>query len=209
MNPHGSNPTPAPGGTPADPTVTRLLGELQAGHGSAAERLLPLVYGELRRLAQTYLASERTGHTLQATALVHEAYLKLVDQKTTQLQGRDHFFAVAARAMRQILVDHARGRGRDKRGGGAKRIELDEAIVLHDGSSVQSPGAASPDSQIIFLDDSLAALAKLDERQARMVECFYFGGLSSAQIGSAFGVSERTVQLELSHARAWLKERMT
>jgi RNA polymerase sigma factor (TIGR02999 family) len=175
-----------------------MLGELADGHPSAADRLLPLVYENLRRLAQSFLQAERAGHTLQATALVHEAYLKLVGQRESQLTGRAHFFAVAATAMRRILVDHARAHASDKRGGGIGLVSLDASAVV----------GAQPDAQLVALDEALTSLGELDPRQARIVECFYFGGMTVPEISEVVGVSRRTVDSELAHARAWFRQRL-
>jgi RNA polymerase sigma factor (TIGR02999 family) len=157
------------------------------------------VYDELRRLAQGLLSSERTGHTLQATALVHEAYLKLAGQRGARVEDRAHFFAVAAQAMRRVLVDHARGHCRDKRGGGVTPISLEASAVI-------GPGC---DARVVALDEALTALGELDERQARIVECFYFGGMTVPEIAATVGVSARTVDSDLSHARAWLRRHMS
>ncbi len=170
------------------------------GEGAgAADRLLPLVYDELRRLAQSLLGSERAGHTLQATALVHEAYLKLAGQDGARVGDRAHFFSVAAQAMRRILVDHARGRSRSKRGGGAAPISLDSSAVI----------GQEGDERLVALDVALVELAELDPRQARIVECFYFGGMTVPEIAEVTGVSARTVDSDLAHARAWLRRQMS
>jgi len=155
---------------------------------------MPLVYEELRRLAQHYLSREQPGHTLSSTALVHEAYLRLVTQKEMTWQNRAHFFAVASRMMRRILVDHARRHGYAKRGGGAMTLSLDEAMA-----------AGNPrEIDLIALDDALDSLAKLDERQSRMVELRFFGGLSIEETSEVLGVSAPTVKREWASARAWL-----
>ena len=179
---------------PARDEVTVLLGQLANGNDGAASRLIPIVYGELRRLAAGYMRRERKDHTLQPTALVHEAYLKLIEQKNTDWQSRAHFFGIAAQTMRRILVDHARGHMRDKRGGGAITVPLDEALVF----------APEQSSELVRLDQSLERLAKLDARQSRIVELRFFGGLTVEQTAAVLGISEKTVKRDWSMARAWL-----
>jgi RNA polymerase sigma factor (TIGR02999 family) len=185
--------------------VTLILQELARGgrQRDAPERLFPLVYGELRVLAGAYLRRERPGHTLQATEVVNEAYLKLVGQADVDWQGRGHFFGVAARAMRQILVDHARKRSRDKRGGGEQYVTLHEAIM----GPARGPQCTLAD--LIALNDALAELAALDERQARIVELRCFTGLKVDEVAEVLGVSRRTVEGGWTHARAWLKRRLS
>jgi RNA polymerase sigma factor (TIGR02999 family) len=178
--------------------VTQVLEQIRNGDQRAADRLLPLVYDEFRALARHYLAQERANHTLQPTALVHEAYMKLVDQTRVDWQGRSHFFAVAAQAMRRILVDHARSRQREKRGGGRARVVLDEAVAL-------SP---QKDEDVIALDEALERLAKLDPRQAKVVELRFFGGLGVEEVAHALGVSKRTVEGDWTFARAWLSREL-
>ena len=177
-----------------DQDVTKLLIQWSKGDSEALDALVPLVYDELRRLAQLYLSREKPGHTLSSTALVHEAYLRLVQQKDVTWQNRAHFFGVAARMMRRILVDHARRHGYAKRGGGALTLSLDETV------------AAAPEREIslVALDDALDSLAKLDERQSRMVELRFFGGLSIEETSEVLGVSAPTVKREWASARAWL-----
>jgi RNA polymerase sigma factor (TIGR02999 family) len=179
---------------PLDQDVTKLLIQWSKGDSEALDALVPLVYDELRRLAQLYLSREKPGHTLSSTALVHEAYLRLVQQKDVTWQNRAHFFGVAARIMRRILVDHARRHGYAKRGGGALTVSLDETI------------AAAPEREIslVALDEALDSLAKLDERQSRMVELRFFGGLSIEETSEVLGVSAPTVKREWASARAWL-----
>lgn len=180
--------------------ITLLLRGASDGDPVAVNGLLPLVYDELRALAQHYLERERSDHTLQATALVHEAYLKLVDQHNARWQDRRHFFAVAAQAIRRILVDHARTKGRHKRGGGlAQRPLHDAAAEIASESRID----------LVALDEALIALAKLNERQARIVELRFFGGLSIDEIGEVLGVSARTVDGDWSMARAWLHRFLT
>jgi RNA polymerase sigma factor (TIGR02999 family) len=173
--------------------VTRLLADWAKGNDGALNELTPLVYGELRRLAASYLRREHQGHTLQPTALVHEAYLRLVDQKNTTWQDRSHFFGVAARLLRQILVDHARRRHAGKRAG--LKVSLDEAIVFQP--------ERSPD--LIALDTGLNALEKLDPRKCKAVELHYFGGLSMDETAQAMDVSTVTVRRDLRMAEAWLR----
>lgn len=174
--------------------VTVLLQRLSAGSGDAPEELLPLVYDELRRLAQGYLNNERAGHTLQATALVHEAYIRLVDWKNVTWQNRAHFFAVAARLMRKILVDHARARKAEKRGGAWQRLALDEAVSFPSGR----------DLDLVDLDDALQALESLDRLQANIVELRFFGGLTIEETAHALSISPATVKREWTVAKAWL-----
>ena len=175
--------------------VTRILAEASAGDRQAVDRLLPIVYAELRALAQSFLAAERPGHTLQATALVHEAFLRLVDQRDTQWQSRAHFFAIAAQAIRRILVDHARTRNRAKRGGGRSRVPLDEA----------PPIPADTDVDILALNDALSRLAELSERQARIVELKFFAGMRMKEIAEVMGISVRTAEADWTMAKAWLR----
>jgi RNA polymerase sigma factor (TIGR02999 family) len=179
---------------PLDQDVTHLLIQWSKGDSAALDALVPLVYDELRRQAQLYLSREKPGHTLSSTALVHEAYLRLVKQKGVTWQNRAHFFGVAARMMRRILVDHARRHGYAKRGGGEMTLSLDETM------------APAPEREInlVALDDALNTLAKLDERQSRMVELRYFGGLSIEETSEVLGVSAPTVKREWASARAWL-----
>jgi len=174
--------------------VTLLLTALTRGDEDAASKLMPLVYNELRRLAGSYMRRERTDHTLQATALVHEAYLKLIDQRSINWQGRAHFFGVSAQLMRRILVDHARGHTRQKRGGEIQKVSLDEAFVF----------AEQQADELLAVDDSLNVLAKIDPRQARVVELRFFGGLSVEETADVMGVSPKTVKREWSVAKAWL-----
>ena len=181
------------------PQATQLLAELRAGDNRAADRLLPLVYDEFRHLAAGYLRHERPDHTLQPTALVHEAYLKLIDQRRVDWKGRTHFFAVAAEAMRRILIDHARRHKRLKRGGARQRITLDDAVAL-------SPDR---DEDLIALDEALERLAGSDPRQAKVVELRFFGGLTVQEAAKVLGVSKRTVEGDWTFARAWLKRELS
>lgn len=179
--------------------VTQLLSDLQGGRSSAAEELLPLVYQELRRIAAAYMRRERANHTLQATALVHEAFLQLVDQTRVDWKNRAHFFGVAAQLMRRILVEHARTRGAQKRGGSAAKLSLEEAINYF----------PQKDLTLLALDDSLKELEKLDERQSRIVELRFFGGLTTEETSEVMGVSTATVEREWRSAKAWLHSQLS
>ena len=174
--------------------VTLLLSALTRGEDGAATKLIPVVYDELRRLAGSYMRRERVDHTLQATALVHEAYLKLVEQRSVNWQSRAHFFGVAAQLMRRILIDHARGHSRQKRGGEQKKVSLDEAFVFSERQA----------DELLAVDDSLNRLAEIDPRQARVVELRFFGGLSVEETGEVLGVSPKTIKRDWSVAKAWL-----
>jgi RNA polymerase sigma-70 factor, ECF subfamily len=174
--------------------VTRLLGELPAGSPGAESELITLVYNELRRIAARYMRQERPDHTLQATAVVNEAYLKLVKQRNVSWRNKAHFLAVAATLMRRVLLDHARSHGREKRGGARPELRLDEALVF----------SAQRSEELIELDRALSRLAKVDQRQSRVVELRYFGGLTVEETATALGVSPKTVRREWSVARAWL-----
>jgi RNA polymerase sigma factor (TIGR02999 family) len=179
-------------------TVTALLQRWSAGDEAALDRLLPLVYGELRRLAASFLARERPGHTLQPTAVVHEAYLRLVDQQGVRVEDRGHFLAIAARLMRQILVDHARARDAAKRGGKTRKLTLDDGVISFE-----------RDPELIALDDALSSLAELDVRQSRIVEMRFFGGLSIEETAEAVGISPATVKREWDSAKAWLRREIS
>lgn len=176
--------------------ATQLLIEWSRGDSDAAGRLIPLVYDELRQLARSYLQRERSDHTLQATGLVHEAYLRLVDQTVTTWQNRAHFLAVAAQVTRRILVDHARRHRAEKRGGGGEKLAYDDEEVT---------AAAARSFNLIALDDALQDLARFDARQSRVVELRFFGGLTTEEIGEALEISPRTVKREWRMARAWLR----
>ena len=179
--------------------VSQLLRAWAGGDLQARDELVPLVYQELRKRASGYLRHERPDHTLQATALVHEAFLRLVGQDRVAWQNRGHFYAVAAQMMRRILVDYARERLAAKRPGAALRVDLDE--------SIQAP--EPPGSDILMLDEALNELSTLDPRQGRIVELRYFGGLSEQEVAEALSVSRATVTREWRRARAWLYHRMT
>src|SRR5438094_2671990 len=174
--------------------VTDLLTRWSNGDAAALAELTPLVYEELRRLAHHYMGGQRPDHTLQTTALVNEAYLRLADQTNPNWQSRAHFFAVSARAMRQILVSYARSNRAQKRGGGAPRIELDEAVIL---SPEQS-------KEIVDLDEALERLATLDSRKARVVELKFFGGLNYDEIAEVLKIARRTARRDWEFARIWL-----
>ncbi len=179
---------------PTSQEITELL--LAWGHGdeTALERLMPMVYDELRRLAHRYLAGERPGHTLQTTALVNEAYLRLIDSSRVRWQNRAHFFAVSAQLMRRILVDFARSRHKLKRGGDAVQVSFDEAAVI----------SREPSADLIALDESLKALASFDERKSKVVELRFFGGLSVEETAEVLQVSPDTVMRDWSLAKVWL-----
>jgi RNA polymerase sigma factor (TIGR02999 family) len=179
------------------PDVTDLLRRWREGDRDALERLMPLVYDELHRIAARYLSHERAGHTLQSTALVHEAYVKLVDQRRVDWHNRSQFFGLAAQAMRRILVDHARSRHRLKRGSSAPRIGLDAA------DPVASPGQMDP-ADAIALDGALQKLEALDPGQARIVELRFFGGLTVEETADVLATSPSTVKREWTLAKAWL-----
>ena len=176
--------------------ATQVLEALAGGDAGAADRLLPLVYDELRALAASYFARQAVGHTLQPTALVHEAYLKLAGGGNAQWESRAHFFAVAARAMRQILMNHARDKAAAKRGGGRQRITLDEGVT--------PAGNGDRELDLLALDDALSQLSRLSERQATVVELRFFGGLTIAEAAHVLGVGTTTVEDDWHLARAWL-----
>jgi RNA polymerase sigma factor (TIGR02999 family) len=178
--------------------VTRVLAELASGAPSAVEKLTPLVYDELRALAQSFFSHQRPNHTLQPTALVHEAYMRLVGRSPTPWSGRAHFFATAAKVMRQLLADHARRHGAAKRGGGWGKITLDEAV---------SP-TSTPDIDLIALDEALNRLTKLHERQGQIVELRFLAGLTVEETAQVLGSSPRTVELDWRMARAWLRREL-
>jgi len=178
--------------------ITALLALVREGDQQAASQLLELVYPELRRLAQHYMDRERPGHTLQATALVHEAYLRIFDAEPIQWQDRAHFFAVAANRMRQILVDHARAREAERRGGGRVQVSLDAETAV----------ALGPDYDLIALDEALERLEALDPRACRVVELRFFGGLTEAEAAEVLGISPATLKRDWEFARAWLFSRL-
>jgi RNA polymerase sigma factor (TIGR02999 family) len=175
------------------PEVTQLLVAWGKGDQSAFDRLAPLVFDELRRLARRFMGKERMGHTLQATALVNEAYMRLIDVNKVQWQNRAHFFAMSARMMRRILVDSARKRNYQKRGAGAHQVSLDEGMMV-----------LEPGRDLVALDDALNELAKVDERKSKVVEMRFFGGLSVEETAESLGVSVDTVMRDWKLAKAWL-----
>ncbi|HXW07673.1 MAG TPA: ECF-type sigma factor [Vicinamibacterales bacterium] len=184
------------------PTATRVTALLQAwsdGDHAALDRLVPLVHVELRRIARRYMRRERTGHTLQTTALIHEAFIRLVDGQRINWQNRAHFFGISARVMRRVLVDFARERGYRKRGGGARRVALDDVLLV----------AEAPDQNLVALDDALNALAEVDLRKSRAIELRFFGGLSIEEAALVLEVSPETVKRDCRLAKAWLLRWLT
>ena len=184
---------------PASHEVTELLLAWSAGDQGALDRLVPLVYAELHRLAKSYMRKERAGQTLQTTALIHEAYLRLIDANQVQWQNRAHFFGVAAHIMRQILVAMARERGAQKRGGGVRQVSLDEQLIV-------SP---EQDEDLVAIDEALSALAEVDARKAKVVELRFFGGLTEEETATALKVSPETVRRDWRIARAWLRRKLS
>ena len=184
--------------TPRQHEITQLLAEWSGGNQSALDELYPLVYDELHRLARRYMTRERKGHTLQTTALINEAYVRLVDQKNVHWANRSHFFAISAQIMRRILIDHARRHAYAKRGGGAQQVSLDEAATVTRGLS----------SELLRLDEALKSLAEMDPRRSHVVELRYFGGLSNEEIAGVLQVSENTVTRDWNMARAWLYQQL-
>jgi len=182
------------------PDVTQLLAQWSGGDQAALDRLMPLVYGELRRLASAYLRRERSNHTLQSTALVHEAFMRMVHQHDVQWKNRAHFFAIAAQMIRRILVDYARSQHAEKRGSGAVKLALDDAMAV--------PLAGS-DVDLLGLNDALDLLTELDERQSRIVELRFFTGLSIEETAEVMQISPATIKREWQTARAWLFREMT
>jgi RNA polymerase sigma factor (TIGR02999 family) len=179
-------------------TVTKLLKDWTGGDQTAADKLMPLVYEELRRLAHQYMRREKAGHTLQTTALVNEAYMRLVDQSKIQWESRAHFFGIAARLMRQILVDEARRKNFAKRGGDAIRVSLDSANAV----------AQEQSANVMALDEALKTLEQTDPRKSRIVELRFFGGMSIEETAEALKVSPGTVMRDWTFARAWLRKEM-
>jgi RNA polymerase sigma factor (TIGR02999 family) len=179
--------------------ITELLVGYGRGDKEALDKLMPLVYDELRRQAARYLRREQAGHTLQTTALIHEAYVRLVDQRNVQWQNRAHFFGIAAQMMRRILVDHARTKKRAKRGGSDVRISIDDATVAVKGQ----------DLDVVALDEALDRLARIDEQQSRVVELRFFSGLSVEETAEVMGISPATVKRDWSMAKAWLHRELT
>ncbi|MDT4897658.1 MAG: hypothetical protein QOH25_2735 [Acidobacteriota bacterium] len=180
--------------------ITRMLQAWSGGDREALDDLMPLVYDELHRQASRYLRRERQNHTIQTTALIHEAYLQLIDQREVNWQNRAHFFAIAAQAMRRILVNYAKARHREKRGGVNENLPLEEAaFVASEGSGVD----------LVALDEALTRLAEFDEQQARIVELRYFSGLSIEETAEVLGVSTATVKRDWNMAKAWLLQELT
>jgi RNA polymerase sigma-70 factor (ECF subfamily) len=179
---------------PSSSEITGLLIAWREGDRAALERLTPLLYRELHRLAHRYMRGENRGHTLQTSALVNEAFVRLIENPRIDWQGRAHFFGLAARIMRNILLDHARRRGRAKRGGGAYHISFDEAVIVSE----------SRTAELIALDDALKDLASLDPRKSRLVELRFFGGLNNEEVSEVMGLSLRTVEREWRKAKIWL-----
>jgi RNA polymerase sigma factor (TIGR02999 family) len=180
--------------------ITQLLNRWSNGDAEVLDNLMPLVYEELRRQASGYLRRERSNHTLQPTALINEAYLKLIDQRDVKWQNRAHFFAIVAQAMRRILVDYARERKREKRGGAAENLPLDEALTIV---------SQEKSVDLVALDEALNKLAKFDERQAKVVELRYFSGLSIDETAEVLNVSNITIRRDWSMAKAWLFHEIT
>ena len=185
--------------TPKQHEITQLLAEWSEGNQAALDALYPLVYDELHRLARRYMSRERKDHTLQATALINEAYVRLVDQKNVHWANRSHFFAISAQIMRRILIDHARRHAYAKRGGGAQQVSLDEAATV-----TRTAGA-----EMIRLDEALKSLAEMDPRRSQVVELRYFGGLNNEEIAGVLKVSENTVTRDWNMARAWLHQQLS
>jgi len=180
--------------TPSSSEVTGLLRAWGQGDENALPKLMPLVYDQLRAAARRYMAGERAGHTLQTTALIHETYLRLVDVRRVEWQDRAHFLAVCAQLMRRILIDFARSRGYQKRGGAAHHVNFDEALVV----------TAQPDFNLVALDDALNRLAKMDERKSKVVELRFFGGLDVKETAEVMHVSPDTVMRDWKMAKVWL-----
>jgi RNA polymerase sigma-70 factor, ECF subfamily len=179
--------------------ITQLLAEWSDGNQTALEKLYPLVYDELHRMARQYMNRERKGHTLQTTALINEAYVRLVDQKHVHWENRAHFFAISAQIMRRILIDHARRHAYAKRGGGAQKVPLDETAIIADESA----------SGLLLLDEALNRLAEIDLRRSQVVELRYFGGLNNEEISGVLKISENTVTRDWNMARAWLYQELS
>ncbi len=185
----------------AAPDVTQLLSKWSSGDQAALDQLLPMVYGELHRLAAAYLRRERSNHTLQSTALVHEAFMRMVHQQDVQWKNRAHFFAICAQMIRRILVDYARSQHAEKRGSGAVKLALDEAMAV--------PQTPSTDVDLLGLNDALDRLAEMDERQSRIVELRFFAGLSIDETAEVMHLSPASIKREWQTARAWLFREMT
>jgi RNA polymerase sigma factor (TIGR02999 family) len=184
--------------SPARHQITELLAEWREGNQSALDELYPLVYDELHRLARRYMSRERKDHTLQTTALINEAYVRMVDQKNVNWANRSHFFAISAQIMRRILIDHARRHAYAKRGGGAQQVSLEEVAAI-----VPNQGR-----ELMRLDEALKTLAERDPRRCQVVELRYFGGLNNEEIAGVLHVSENTVTRDWNMARAWLYQQL-
>jgi len=185
---------------PVDANITAMLRDWNSGRPEAVEDLLPLIYDELHRRAAAYMRRERQNHTLQPTALVHEAYIKLLDQRSGKWNDREHFFAIASKVMRRILVDHAKSRHRQKRGGTSEDLPLDDALIA---------GVDLDRTDLMALDEALKRLAKLDEQQERLIELRYFGGLTLDEAARTLGISRATAARDWQWAKAWLHREMT
>ena len=185
--------------SPARHQITELLAEWREGNQSALDELYPLVYDELHRLARRYMSRERKDHTLQTTALINEAYVRMVDQKNVNWANRSHFFAISAQIMRRILIDHARRHAYAKRGGGAQQVSLEEVAAI----------APEQGREMLRLDEALKTLAERDPRRSQVVELRYFGGLNNEEIAGVLHVSENTVTRDWNMARAWLYQQLT
>ena len=179
--------------------ITQLLDEWSSGNQAALDKLYPLVYGELREMAHRFMRRERKGHTLQTTALINEAYLRLVDQKNVHWANRSHFFGISAKIMRRILVDHARRYAREKRGGAPQQVSLDEAALVTKDRA----------RELLQLNEALDSLAELDPRRSQVVELRYFGGLSNDEIAEVLKISANTVTRDWNMARAWIYQQLT
>jgi len=185
--------------TPSPSNVTQMLHDWSDGDREAFDKLVPIVYEELRRQAVRYLRRERPGHTLQTTALIHEAYIRLIDQTNVRWQNRAHFFGIAAQLMRRILVDHARSRQAAKRGGSDIKVPLEEAIIASEGREVD----------LVALDEALERLAAIDPQQSRVVELKFFSGLSVEETAEVLGISPRTVKRDWNVAKGWLRREIS
>ena len=179
--------------------ITQLLAEWSNGNQTALDKLYPLVYDELHKMANRYMKRERKDHTLQTTALINEAYVRMVDQKNVHWENRAHFFAISAQIMRRILIDHARRHHYAKRGGGALKVSLDETAIV----------AGNPASDMLLLDEALNRLAEMDPRRGQVVELRYFGGLNNEEIAGVLKISENTVTRDWNMARAWLYQELS
>ncbi len=185
--------------TPSSSNVTQMLHDWSDGDREVLDKLIPIIYAELRRQAARYLRRERPGHTLQTTALIHEAYIRLIDQKNVRWQNRAHFFAIAAQLMRRILVDHARSRQAAKRGGSDIKLPLEEAMIASEGREVD----------LVALDEALKRLAAIDPQQSRVVELRFFSGLNVEETAEVLEVSPRTVKRDWNVAKAWLRREIS